>query len=194
MTPAKSNGSHFTIWISDEFRALGLDGTSARVALDGDTLTLVGDRSGEFRLHIDEVGRLRLCKFYTRQGTFCEALIDRTSGSRLRFGTNDKDGGYGVVMRAFAEKLGPGRVYRGDSRLNATIMLLLASASMTLLAVMLAIYAIFLGSAGFGFAAIIVGVADFFMTRSLLRRMWPKPVQRLEELESELPDVQCSRP
>lgn len=187
-------GSHFTVWISDELRALGLEGINARVMLDGDALRLIGDGGGEFVLRTDEVDRLRLCKFYTRQGTFCEALIDRRGAARLRLGTNNKDSGYRAVMWSFAEKLGPGRVYRGDSKLGATIMLLLTAGSIGMLAIVLLIYALFLGSVGFGLAGLAVGAIDVALARSLLRRMWPKPVESLEELESELPDVQGLRP
>lgn len=187
-------GSHFTVWISDELRALGLEGINARVMLDGDALRLAGDGGGLFVLRTDEVERLRLCRFYTRQGTFCEALIDRHGAARLRLGTNDKDSGYRAVMWSFAERLGPGRVYRGDSKLGATIMLLLTAGSIGLLAIVLMLYAIFLGSAGLAIAAIVVGAVDVLLARSLVRRMWPKPVESLEELESELPQVQGPRP
>jgi hypothetical protein len=192
----KKRGASYRISLINALQGTGLKGLYADVFLDGDALCVEGEGGGVIAIPASDVERIRFFKVEAQQrlGSFCEARIWWKSHQKpLRLSAGISDTGYRAVMHSFAKHIategGLNRIYRGESPVAATTMILLTGGSVAALTLLLIVFAIFLGSWWSAIAAVPVGFSAYILLRAMIARYWPRPVESLSEIEQELPTI-----
>ena len=188
----RANGASFEASLIHGLKGTGLKGLVAHIGCTGGALRFAGEHGGEFAVQARDVRRLRLARVNGQYGTFYEARLWRSDGSKpLLILPDVEEGGYAEVMRAFAAEItaigGMSRIERGESPLNALLLLGLTGGSMGLLSLFLAAMAFLWQSAAFALAAGMATLATLFLTKRLLLQIWPRPIRQIADLDRELP-------
>jgi len=187
---SRGGGASFHVMPAGLLAEAGLGEGRLRVSVDGNSLLIEGKTGRSLAIPAADVAELRLGRVTIKNGFIHEARLWRRGERRpLHFVGGRVDPGYAQVMRAFAARVeaAGGELWRGDTLVNAAILLALSSGSIALLAIFLAVSAWLTPSWGFAAAAMLVAAGDLWLTRRLLARIWPRRVAGLADLDFALP-------
>jgi hypothetical protein len=194
---SRGDGASFHVVPTGLLAEAGLGVGRLGVSIDGDSLLIEGEQGRGFSIPAGDVAQLRIGRVTIKNGIIHEARIWCRGEKRpFHLVGGGIDPGYARVMRAFAARVeaAGGELWRGDSMVNAVILLILSSASIAALALCLALYAWLTPSWAFAVAALAVAAGNIWFTRRLLARIWPRRVRAVADLDNALPSIDGRAP
>ena len=182
----------FQVPLLEAMRRAGLDGSMAEIRLDGDTLRLVGERSGALAIRAGEVDRIRIAAFRGRRGPPLHETKIWRAGERtplLIVASPHHPGSYGPVIRRFAGWVFAegGQVQRGPGLLSVIVQMGFTVGSTGLLTLLLLGGAIVERSFWMWLVVLFFAGLTVLLFVGLRRSYWPRRVSSPEELDEFLP-------